>query len=115
MGYSELKNAGDELRFARAQLERSGASAITTARGSLERAIALLGSASTDQDLPLDARKAALGCRVVVSSHLLAADDFEAVGIDGEIVASRLYLAADSRELEATIRALQSAVAVNTT
>jgi hypothetical protein len=114
MSYSELTRAGDELRCARAQLERSGASAIAIARGSLERAVALLGSASINHDLPVDVRKAALGYRIVVSSHMLAAEDFEAVGIDRETIASRLYRGADSRELEAAIRAFQSADAVKT-
>jgi hypothetical protein len=105
---SALHDAGAELRAARRQLDRAGASAVQIARGSLERAVALLACAATDEDLCLDVRDAALGCRVVVSSHLLAAGDFEAVGLDRATVASLLYRATDPAPLDAAIRASQA-------
>jgi hypothetical protein len=103
MGCDTLQAAAEDIGAARRHLELRGDAGISTARASLERAIALLAPASSDEDLPDDARDAAMRCRVVLSSHLLAADDFEAVGIERAAIVSLLYRATDSSELEAAI------------
>jgi hypothetical protein len=110
MGSDTLKAAADDIGSARRQLELGGEAAISTARVSLERAVDLLAPAMTDSELPYPVRNAAQRCRVVLSSHLLAAYDFEAVGAETAAVVSLLYRAADTSKLDAAILDVERAL-----
>ena len=99
-----LKAAAADVGSARREIEVCGSSGIPAARALIERAIALLAPATGDHDLPAAVRDAALRLRVVLASHVLAVDDLEAVGIGRATVASVLYRAADSSELDAAMR-----------
>ena len=92
-----LRAAVDDIDDARARLAGEGGTRVVAARAALERAIALLAIAATDADLPDGMRDAAQRGRIVLSSHLLAADDLAEVGVGDEAVVSLL-----SRGLERT-------------
>jgi len=99
-----LKATAADVDAARREIEVCGETGIPAARALIERAIVALASATGDGDLPTSVRDAALRLRVVLASHVLAADDLEAVGIAKATVASVLSRAADSSELDAAIR-----------
>jgi hypothetical protein len=75
-----LDLAVDHIDRARRMLDGKGASAIPAARLCLEAAAVELGEIAGDEDTDADIRLAAERCRAALSSHLLAADNLEAVG-----------------------------------
>jgi uncharacterized protein (UPF0147 family) len=98
-----LRGAISDLQRARRQLDVHGEAAIGTARVQLERAIVRLEPVTTDNELPLDIRRAAERCRATLSSHLVAAENLEAVGVAPEQVTSILRRATTTDELEAAV------------
>jgi hypothetical protein len=75
-----LDLATDHIDRARQMLDGAGATAIPAARLHLEAAAVELGEIAADGEADPDVRLAAERCRATLSSHLLAADNLEAVG-----------------------------------
>jgi hypothetical protein len=75
-----LDLAVNHIDRARRMLDWTGASAIPAARLHLEAAAVELGEIAAAEDADPDIRLAAERCRATLSSHLLAADNLEAVG-----------------------------------
>jgi hypothetical protein len=96
-----LRRAADDIARARFQLDLHGDGAIETARWYLELAIARLAPIALDEDVPREVQQAAHRCRVTLSSHLLAADNFEAVGVGRGEVSALLRRATDAGAYDA--------------
>jgi uncharacterized protein (UPF0147 family) len=96
-----LRLATDDIAQARRLLERRGAAAIDESRTHLETAIARLEPVATDDELPREVRRAVERCRATLSSHLLAADNLEAVGVETKMVVALLRRATDAGALDA--------------
>jgi hypothetical protein len=96
-----LRRAADDIARARFQLDLHGEDAIETARWHLELAIARLHPVAIDDDVPRDVQQAAQRCRVTLSSHLLAVDNLEAVGVGPGEVATFLRRATEAGALDA--------------
>jgi hypothetical protein len=102
VGSDVLLFATDDIERARRALDGRGASALDTARTHLEIAIARLGPVAIDDELPREVRRAAERCRATLSSHLLAADNLEAVGVEPDMVAALLRRGTEAGEQDAT-------------
>jgi uncharacterized protein (UPF0147 family) len=96
-----LRLAADDIARARRQLDLSGEAAIAAVRMHLEIAIARLQPVAIDDELPREVRRAVERCRATLSSHLLAADNLEAVGVEATMVVALLRRATDAGALEA--------------
>jgi hypothetical protein len=96
-----VRNAILELQRARAELDVYGPAALAGARTRLERVLARLEPVTADEDVPLALRRAVERCRATLSSHLVAAENLEAVGVTLEQVTSLVRRATATDELEA--------------
>jgi hypothetical protein len=107
-----LDLAVDHIDRARRMLDAKGATAIPAARLRLEAAAVELGAIAGDEGTDPDLRLAAERGRAALSSHLLAADNLEAVGFGPAAVLEMLVRGAAAGVEETAAPAATSAPGV---
>jgi hypothetical protein len=98
-----VRGAIAELQRARVQLDVYGPAALAGVRARLERVLARLEPVTADEEVPVALRRAVERCRAALSSHLLAAENLEAVGVAPGQVAALLRRATATEEMETTV------------
>jgi hypothetical protein len=98
-----VRDALAELQRARAHLDVDGPAALVSVRARLERVLARLEPVAADEEVPIALRRAVERCRATLGSHLVAAENLEAVGVAPEQVVSVLRRATTTDELEAAV------------